>query len=108
MAKPLGDYYYSKKVRCNNRQIYKTKILKGGRLKANQAPYTVKGFRLFDLVAYRHKPYYVFGRRTSGMFDIRTLDGAKVNKGSINYKYLKILQPRKSWLTERRGVSSHG
>lgn len=108
MAKPLGDYYYSKKVRCNNRQIYKTKILKGGRLKANQAPYTVKGFRLFDLVAYRHKPHYVFGRRTSGMFDIRTLDGVKVNKGSINCKYLQILHPRKSWLTERRGVSSHG
>lgn len=108
LAKPLGYYYYNKKVRCNNRQIHKTKILKGGRLKANQAPYMVKGFRLFDMVAYRHRPYYVFGRRTSGMFDIRTLDGTKINKGSINCKYLQILQPRKSWLTERRGVSSHG
>lgn len=107
-AKSIGEYYYSKKVRCNNRQIYKTKILKGGRLKANQAPYIVKSFRLFDMVAYRHRSYYIFGRRTSGMFDIRTLDGTKVNKGSVNCKYLHILQYRKSWLTERRGVSSHG
>ena len=75
-------------------------------MKANQAPYVVKGFRLFDMVAYKHKLYYVFGRRTSGMFDIRMLDGTKVNKGSINCKYLQFLQPRKSWLTERRGVSS--
>ena len=108
LAEPLGEFYYSKKVRCNNRQIHKAKILKHGVHKLNQAPYLVKGFRLFDMVAYRHKPYYVFGRRTSGMFDIRTLDGVKVNKGSINCKYLRLLQFRKSWLTERRGVSSHG
>lgn len=108
IAKPLEFYYYCKKVRCNNRQIYKTKILKGNRLKRNQSPYMVKGFRLFDMVSYKKKPYYVFGRRTSGMFDIRTLDGQKVNKGSINCKHLKFLQFSKSWLTERRGVSSHG
>lgn len=108
LAEPLGEFYYSKKVRCNNRQIHKAKILKHCVHKLNQAPYLVKGFRLFDMVAYRHKPYYVFGRRTSGMFDIRTLDGVKVNKGSINCKYLRLLQFRKSWLTERRGVSAHG
>lgn len=107
-ARPLEFYYYCKKVRCNNRQIYKTKILKDNRLKRNQSPYMVKGFRLFDMVSYKKKPYYVFGRRTSGMFDIRTLDGQKVNKGSINCKHLKFLQFSKSWLTERRGVSSHG
>jgi len=107
IAKPLDEYYYSKKVRCNNRQIYKTKILKGGRLKFNQAPYIVKGYRLFDMVSYKHKSYYIFGRRTSGKFDIRTLDGTKVNNGSINCKYLQLLQFRKSWLTERRNVEVH-
>lgn len=108
LAEPMNSYYYIKKVRCNNRQIYKAKILKGGRLKLNQAPYVVKGYRLFDMVEYKNKPYFIFGRRSNGMFDIRTLDGTKVNKGSINCKYLRILQFRKSWLIERRGVSSHG
>ena len=83
-------------------------VLKGGYRKNNQAPYLVKGFRLFDQVEYKAKPYYIFGRRSSGAFDIRTLEGEKVNKGSINCKHLRLLMPRKSWLIERRSVSSHG
>ena len=68
----------------------------------------VKGFRLFDRVLYNNKPYYIFGRRSSGAFDIRTLDGEKVNKGSINCKYLQLINFRKTWLIERRSVvSSH-
>lgn len=106
-AEPMNYYYYSKKVRCNNRKIHKAKILKGGIHRPNQAPYLVKEFRLFDLVSYLGKPYYVFARRTSGMFDIRTLGGIKVNKGCINYKKLHLLQLRKSWLVERRGTSFH-
>ncbi len=66
----------------------------------------VKGFRLFDRVLYNNKPYYIFGRRSSGAFDIRTLDGEKVNKGSINCKYLRLISFRKTWLIERRSVVS--
>ena len=84
VAKPLGYYFYQKKVRCQNRQIHKANFLKGGRKKLNQAPFLVKGFRLFDLVEYQKDLYYIFGRRDSGFFDIRKLDGTKVNKGSIN------------------------
>ncbi|GAB6156067.1 hypothetical protein JCM17380_48190 [Desulfosporosinus burensis] len=43
-----------------------------------------------------------FGRRNSGFFDIRTLDGTKVNKGSISCKSFKLIERRKSLLTERR------
>lgn len=68
--------------RCHNRQINKQKILKGGIRKRNQAPYLVKGFRLFEKVKYHGNQYFIFGRRSSGFFDIRTLDGTKVNKGS--------------------------
>lgn len=102
VAKPLGYYFYQKKVRCQNRQIHKANFLKGGRKKLNQAPFLVKGFRLFDLVEYQKELYYIFGRRDSGFFDIRKLDGTKVNKGSINCKYLRLVDTRKSILIEKR------
>ena len=101
-AKPLGYYFYQKKVRCHNRQIHKSNILKGGIKKRNQAPYIVKGYRLFDKVKYNNKEYFIFGRRANGFFDIRNLQGEKVNKGSISYKKLKLLETRKKYLTERR------
>lgn len=106
MAKPLGYYFYQKKVRCQNRQIHKVNFLKGGKKKLNQAPLLVKGFRLYDLVEYQKELYYIFGRRDSGFFDIRKLDGAKVNKGSVNCKYLRLVNIRRSILTERRNSGS--
>ena len=109
LTEPLNCYYYYQKVRRNNRRIHKAKILMGGKRKNNQATFIVKGFRLFDRVKYNKKLYYIFGRRSSGAFDIRTLDGEKVNNGSINCKYLQLINFRKTWLIERRGVvSSHG
>lgn len=108
LAKPLNTWYYQKKVRCHNRQIHKAKILSGGRKKNNQAQYEVKGFRLFDKVKYEDNEYFIFGRRATGFFDIRDLNGNKVNKGSISYKKLKLLDTRKTLLIERRqAVSSH-
>lgn len=89
-------------VRCQNRQIHKANFLKGGRKKLNQAPFLVKGFRLFDLVEYQNDLYYIFGRRDSGFFDIRKLNGTKVNKGSINCKHLRLMATRKSILIEKR------
>lgn len=105
-AKPMGYYFYQKKVRCQNRQIHKANFLKGGRKKLNQAPFLVKGFRLFDLVSYEGIPYYVFGRRVSGYFDIRKLDGTKANNGSVSCKKLKLINTQKTILTERRNSGS--
>lgn len=105
-AKPMGYFFYQKKVRCQNRQIHKANFLKGGRKRLNQAPFLVRGFRLFDLVSYKGSAYYVFGRRTSGYFDIRKLDGTKVNNGSISYKKLKLINTQKTILTERRNCGS--
>ncbi len=101
-AKLNQMWYLQKKIRCHNRQIHKANILKDGKKKLNQAPFEVKGFRLFDKVNYDKKEYFIFGRRSSGFFDIRDLDGNKVNKGSINCKKLKLLEKRKSMLIERR------
>lgn len=102
LAKPLGYYYYQKKVRCHNRQIHKANILKGGKKILNQASYIVNGFRLFDKVEYNKELYYIFGKRSSGFFDIRKLDGAKINNGSISYKKLELIRTRKTILIERR------
>lgn len=101
-AKLLDYYFYQKQTRTVNRQIHKVNILKGGVRKLNQAPKYVFGFQLFDKVKYDKKQYYVFGRRASGGFDIRTLDGTKVNSGSVSHKKLIKLESRKSILIERR------
>lgn len=103
-AKSLGYMYYQRKVRCHNRQIHKNTILKGGIRKNNQAPFIVKGFRLFDKVLFENKEYFIFGRRTIGFFDIRNLSGDKVNNGSISFKKLELVETKKYYLVERRSA----
>lgn len=105
LAKPLEYYFHQKKVRCHNRQIHKFSIGKGNYRKRNQADYIVKNFRLFDKVAYQGKEYFIFARRSTGFFDIRDLQGNKVNKGSVSCKNIKLLERAKKYLT-RMEVSS--
>ena len=100
-AEPLGYYFYQKKVRCHNRQIHKFNILKGGKKRLNQAPYIVKGFRLFDKVKYNGQECFIFGRRSSGYFDLRKIDGTKIS-ASANCKKISLLHTRKNYITERR------
>lgn len=102
-AEPLGYYFYQKKVRCHNRQIHKSNILKGGKKKLNQASYLVKGFRLFDKVEFEGQVCFIFGRRSSGYFDIRKLNGEVIHR-SASWKKLKLLETRKNLLTERRAL----
>ena len=99
-AEPLGEYFYQKKIRCHNRQIHKTNPKKGIR-KRNQSDYLVKEFRIFDKVSYEGKECFIYGRHSSGYFDLRTLDGTHIHK-SANYKKLKLLETRNSFLIERR------
>lgn len=101
LAKPLGYVFYQKKVRCHNRQIHKYNTLKGGIRKLNQAPYLVKGFRLFDKVIFGDMECFIFGRRSSGYFSLKTLDGTSIHK-SAKYTNLKLLQICSTILTERR------
>ena len=103
LAEPLQYVYYQRKVRCHNRQIHKVNILKGGKRKRNQAEYMVKGFRLFDKVRFNGTECFVFGRRNTGSFAIRLLDGTKISE-SVTYKKLRFLEPCKYILTERRTV----
>ena len=107
-AIPNNEVFYQKKVRCHNRQIHKNTIRKGGVRKRNQAGYLVKGYRLFDKVAYEGREYFIFGRRQSGFFDLRDLAGSKVNKGSLSYRKIRFLEPRQYYLCERRVMDSPG
>lgn len=101
----LPYYYLQKQIRRHNRQIHKAILLKGGKKKANQSPYLVKGFRLFDKVEYNGIECFVFGRRASGSFDIRKLDGTKVHAG-ISCKKLKLLEVRKNFLITKEGTGA--
>ena len=102
-AEQLDHYYLQKKVRCHNRQLHKTTINKGGYRKNNQAPKYVFGYQLFDKVLVNGGECFVFGRRASGSFDVRRIDGEKISAG-INYKKLQLLEKRKTILIERRAA----
>lgn len=100
-ATPGKEYFFIRQTRRHNRQIHKANILRGGVRKLNQAPFEVKGFRLFDKVLFDKKECFVFGRRSSGYFDLRTLDGTRIH-ASANCKKLKLLQRSTRMLTEKR------
>ena len=108
-AKRLNYYYLQKQVRRHNRKLHKSKIYSGGYRKNNQAKYSVFGFHLFDKVKYNNIDCFIFGRRSSGSFDIRKLSG-EVISNSIIYKKLNLIEYRKSLLIEKEvcGASSNG
>ena len=98
-ATRLGEYIFQKQTRKHNRRIHKMSILKGGVRKRQQAPYEVKGFRLFDKVRYGSREAFIFGRRSSGYFDIRLLTGEKVSPAA-SHKRLQLVERRKTFLTQ--------
>lgn len=98
-AKRQGDYFFQKQTRKHNRQIHKMTILKGGVRKRQQAPYEVKGFRLFDKVCLKGQDGFIFGRRSSGSFDVRTLEGTRLTTG-VSCKKLRLLERRQAFLTQ--------
>jgi hypothetical protein len=96
-----GTSYLMRWVRRNNRQLHKATIRKRGQRQRNTAPKYIQGFRLFDCVRYQGKPCFVFGRRSSGYFDLRALDGTKIN-ASASCKKLTNVQRASACLVERR------
>ena len=98
---PIDTYYYKRKVRCHNRQIHKSKILKGGKRKLHQAPFEVFGFRLFDKVLYQGQECFIGGRRSNGYFKLINLKGEVIHE-SANHKKLKLINHFNSYLIEKR------
>lgn len=99
-AAPCDVLYRTKAIRHHNRQIHKAKILKGGIRKKNQAPYLVKGFRLWDKVRYNGEECFISGRRSSGYFALKKYNGAVVSSG-VSYKRLTLLEVATNYITER-------
>ena len=93
--------YLIKPVRRHNRQLHKATILKGGIRKANQAARYVQGFRLYDKVLYQGQECFIWGRRSSGSFLLKKLDGTKI-KDHVSYKKLILLERETNYLIERR------
>lgn len=94
---PANHIYTVRPVRHHNRQLHKATILKGGIRKRNQAPKYVFDFRLYDKVLYQGKECFVWARRTSGSFLLRTIDGAKVKDG-VGYRHLALLERSTNYL----------
>ena len=100
-ARHLEGYFFQKQTRRHNRKIHKLTILNGGVRKLNQAPYEIRGFRLFDKVQYRGETGFIFGRRATGYFDVRKLDGTRIS-ACVSCKKLKPVEKRRTYLTEIR------
>lgn len=97
LAIPSEIVYFSTKLRCHNRKIYKDKILKNGVKKRNQCSNEVFGFRLNDIVMYENEYYVVQSRRTSGSFQIQhCITKERITK---TYKKLKFIQHSNGFLT---------
>lgn len=100
-AAPMSHLFKQKKVRNHNRQIHKANPSKGGKRKANQSTRVVFGFRRFDKVRFQNRECFIFGKRSSGYFHLRLLDGVKVNT-SASYKKLVLLEKARHFLVERQ------
>jgi len=96
-----GAVLQKKQVRKCNRKLFK-----GSRshLK-NTAPRLVKGFARFDKVRFQGVECFVFGRRSTGYFDLRNLGGEKVH-ASARWDDLKLLEHSGTMLSEYRNVKS--
>lgn len=68
--------------------------------KRSQMPYVVEGYRLWDKVLYKGQECFVSGRRTSGSFTLKKLDGTRISKG-VTFKKLRLLEPATNYLIER-------
>lgn len=88
-----------KQVRKCNRKLFK-----GDRSHIrNTAPRLVKGFQRYDKVSFQGQECFVFGRRSTGYFDLRLLDGTKIH-ASANVKAINRLERANTFLIERRSA----
>ena len=86
-----------KQVRKCNRKLFK-----GDRSHIrNTAPRCIHGFQRYDKVRFGKTECFIFGRRSTGYFDLRLLDGTKVHASAKAAK-LALLERASTLLTERK------
>ncbi len=95
-GRPIPQFFIKQVRKCNR------KLFKGDRSHIrNTAPRLVCGFQRYDKVMWKGIECFIFGRRTTGYFDLRQLDGTKVHSSAC-YKQLSLLERAKTLLIERR------
>jgi Restriction endonuclease len=102
-----GNYQSRGSVHYQQRQVRKQnrKLFKGERshLK-NTAPRWIQGFQRFDKVHILRAECFIFGRRSTGYFDLRILDGTKVH-ACAKAKELCLLESAQTCLIEKKRVA---
>lgn len=89
-----------KAVSRGQRQQQKATVYKGGVRRRTRLPYEVFGFRMWDKVRLPDGTIgFVGGRRKSGSFRIRGIEGREI-KGGITYKKLVLLERTKTLVTQ--------
>lgn len=94
------EWYFGKFFRRQNRSLHKANPIKGGIRQSNTVK-EVKGFKRFDRVRYNNQIGIIYGLRSSGYFDIRTLSGEKIHS-SVKWQNLKLVERAKTLILERR------
>ncbi len=96
----VGVEYLIQQVRKCNRKLFK-----GARSHIkNTAERFIYGFQRFDKVLWKGElDCFIFGRRKTGYFDLRKLDGTKIH-ASAKAKELSLLERAKTLLIERRAA----
>jgi len=90
------EYTIQQVRKCNR------KLFKGDRSHLrNSSDRFIHGFQRFDKVLWNGIECFIFGRRSSGYFDLRRLDGTTVHY-SAKYTELILLESAKTLLIERR------
>jgi hypothetical protein len=99
--KRLPAHFLVRQVRKCNRKLFK-----GERSHVrNTAPRYVHGFQRFDKIFWEERECFIFGRRTTGYFDLRQLDGTKVCSSAPARK-CRLLESARTFLVERRSAVS--
>ena len=99
--KRLPVHFLVRQVRKCNRKLFKGKRSHV----RNTAPRYVYGFQRFDKVLWEERECFIFGRRTTGYFDLRQLDGTKVCGSALAQK-CRLLESARTFLVERRSAVS--
>ena len=99
-AKSLDDMFMGRQVRRHNRKIYKDNILKDNIRKLNQAPHLVFGYALNDRVKYNEIECFVHGRRSSGYFSLKDIDGNTIHN-SAPVRKIKLISHENSIILKR-------
>lgn len=94
------NVYLSKMLRRHNKHLYKENMLKGGIWVSTRSVESVFGYHFYDRVKYNGKVCFVSGRRATGSFRLKNLDGTVVHQG-ISYKKLKFIKHEQRFIFQR-------